>query len=73
MKIKRLKSDLNWVIKKDLTNGICASGSNIAIARLLLKNKYISKKKLKKVLKTQMEFLDSIEKAKDKLLEILKK
>ena len=63
-----LKNEIDFEIRKNLTNGICVSGSNISHMKHLLKRKYVSKKEMRKALETQMEYLEKIEKSKNEVL-----
>lgn len=63
-----LKSEIDFEIRRNLTNAICVSGANISHMEHLLKKKYVSKKEMKKALKTQMEYLLLIQQSKDKML-----
>jgi ADP-dependent phosphofructokinase/glucokinase len=63
-----LKNEIDFEIRKNLTDGICVSGANISNMKHLLKKKYVSKKEMKKALETQMEYLKMIEKSKNELL-----
>lgn len=63
-----LKNEINFEIRKKLTNAICVSGSNISHMKQLLTKKYVSKKDMRKALETQMEYLEMIEKSKNEVL-----
>ena len=67
-----MKNLIEFEIKKNLTNGICLSGSNISSMKHLLTKKYISKKELKLLINKQTEFLQRIETSKNEVLSILK-
>ena len=43
-----LKNEIDFEIRKNLTNFICASGANISHMKFLLKKKYVSKKDMLK-------------------------
>jgi len=63
-----LKNKIDFEIRKNLTDAICASGANISHLKHLLKKKYVSKKEMRKAIETQMECLEEIEKSKDEVL-----
>lgn len=63
-----LKNEIDFEIRKNLTNGICASGANISHMKHMLKKKYVSKKEMLKALETQTEYLKMIEKSKNEVL-----
>lgn len=66
--LNEIKNEIDFEIRKDLTNGICLSGANITHMEHILKKKYVPKKVLRESLKTQMDYLQKIEKSKNKIL-----
>lgn len=67
-----LITEIDFEIRKHLTNGICVSGANISHMKHLLKKKYVSKKEMRQALERQMEYLEMIQTSKNKVLEKLK-
>ena len=65
-------TDMEMFLRKELTNLIVASGANNYRLDILANKKYISKKKLRTILKSQRIILGRIEDVKNKLLEIVK-
>jgi hypothetical protein len=65
-------NDIDVKLKRDLTNAITLCSSNVSHMEYLLKCKYVSKKKMRKELKKQIEYIKEIEKTKNYLLTILK-
>ncbi len=63
--------DIAFVIRKEMTNALCLAGSNLFSARIELKRRYISKKKLCKLIAEQEQHLSKIESEKDKILKML--
>ena len=70
--IDSLKHDIDYMIRKNLTNSICVSGANIDHMEFLVKQKNVSKKKMREALSKQMDYLIGIENAKDAILLKLK-
>lgn len=71
--MKSTLQEIDYEVKKKLTNAICVSGGNLYSMELLLKKKYVSKKELLKILETQRQYLAAIENSKneiDKLVQI---
>lgn len=69
--VKSLIEIVKFELKKNLTDGICLIGSNLHTMETLLKNKYVSKKELRKRIKQQYEYLNKIEESKNKAISIL--
>ena len=68
----KLKNDIDFELRKHLTNGICVSGANISHMKYLLSQKYVSKKKMRDALTKQMEYLEDIQNSKNNILKLLK-
>ena len=68
----KTRTELEWTIKKDMTNAICVAGANLASMEHAVKKNYVSKREMARLLKTQKEYLRLIQDAKDKLLEQIK-
>lgn len=66
-----MDANIEFLIRKKLTNAICLLGSSLAIEQVLLKNKYVAKKELRRYVTQQKVYLDRIEEAKNQLLLIL--
>ena len=63
-----IKNEIDFEIRKNLTNGICASGANISHMKNVLKNKYVSKKDMRKAIERQIKYLEMIQTAKNEIL-----
>jgi hypothetical protein len=55
-----LVSELEYTIKKNLTDGICLAGTNLSHIENLLKRKYVPKREMRKALEDQQRFLQII-------------
>jgi hypothetical protein len=66
-----MDANIEFLIRKKMTNAICLAGGNLSIIRKLSKNKYVSKKELNRLLDMQEAYLERIEGAKDQLLTLL--
>ena len=62
--------EIELLLKKDLTNLISALGATNYRMKILSKKKYISKKKMKEIMKQQDIYLSEIQAVKDKLLNV---
>ena len=66
-----MTKEVEILLKKDLTNYITILGATNSIMKILSKKKYISKKKMKEIMKKQDKYLREIQNIKDELLNIL--
>ena len=67
-----MKSEIEFEIKKNMTDAICSSGANLAQINRLMKKRYVPKKEMKEALEEQLRFLKMIQKSKDEILLKLK-
>ena len=63
--------DIDFEIRKNMTNGICLAGATLFSMKLLSKKKYVSKKTLNELIARQELYIKMIENSKNVILTFL--